>query len=129
MFMLLPNLHNTSKRHLNKIETFLQKNDSYLGKCKFARRFQDFNSSKFLEILKYHLRKRTEVKEASLKILPILVLLPHSLYVCDAPSKVRKSHFCKFEIVIKFDIKFVIFIVDINQIRYRNFFGLESMRF
>ena len=38
--MYLLNLHTTSKGHLIKIGTFPQKNDSYLEKYTFARRFK-----------------------------------------------------------------------------------------
>ena len=38
--MRVPNLHTAPKRHLIKIRTFLKKIDSYLEKCKFARRFE-----------------------------------------------------------------------------------------
>ena len=38
--MPVPNLHTAPKRHLMKIRTFLKKIDSYLEKCKFARRFK-----------------------------------------------------------------------------------------
>ena len=36
---------------LIKIRTFLKKIDSYLEKCKFARRFEGLKLTKFLEIL------------------------------------------------------------------------------
>ena len=38
--MRIPNLHTAPKRHLIKIRTFPKKIDSYLGKYKFARRFE-----------------------------------------------------------------------------------------
>ena len=39
-FMHLHNLHTTPKRHLIEIRTFLEKNNSYLEKYKFAWRFE-----------------------------------------------------------------------------------------
>ena len=47
--MHVPNLHMAPKRHLIKIRTFLKKIDSYLKKYEFARRFEGFDSTKFLE--------------------------------------------------------------------------------
>ena len=38
--MRVPNLHTAPKRHLIKIRTLLNKIDSYLEKCKIARRFE-----------------------------------------------------------------------------------------
>ena len=38
--MRVPNLHTAPRRHLIKIRTFIKKIDPYLGKYRFARRFE-----------------------------------------------------------------------------------------
>ena len=47
--MHVPNLHTAPKRHLIEIRTFLKKIDSYLEKCKFARRFEGLTRPNFLK--------------------------------------------------------------------------------